>query len=275
MTLEDDNMAKRFTGPPTFVTLRDAPQDRAGAPVIGVVVPMMNEGGGAAKLVDEIARALNDIAHEIIIVDDGSSDETVTVLKAARTKHPQLRILRHERNAGQSRALRTGILAARADIIAMMDGDGQNNPADLPNLIDGLVSAHDQDASAQIAMVAGERRTREDSAAKKWASTFANNVRRKLLDDGAADTGCGLKVFYREAFLRLPYFDHMHRYLPALMRREGFGVLFLPVTHRPRVHGASKYNNFGRFMVAIRDLLGVLWLNGRSRTPGSIEEECD
>lgn len=275
----DDQILKKFTGPPAFATLREdmarqSTDARSDAPVVSAVVPMMNESGGAGLLVDEIAAALKDTTHEIIVVDDGSSDDTVKELKEARKRHSSLRILRHAKNAGQSRALRTGILAARADIIATMDGDGQNNPADLPQLIEALKQAAG-DPARQVAMVAGERRTRQDSAAKKWASTYANKIRRKLLDDGAADTGCGLKVFYREAFLRLPYFDHMHRYLPALIRREGFGILFVPVGHRPRAHGASKYNNFERFMVAIRDLLGVLWLNARSKGPGDIHEECD
>ncbi len=244
--------------------------DERTAVALSVVAPMFNEAGGAAALIDEIGAALGGLAHEIIIVDDASSDETLSVLRETRRRCRQLRVLTHEKNAGQSRALRSGILAARAPVIATLDGDGQNNPADILALYDALRSAA---GDPQIAMAAGERRRRQDSAAKKLASRAANAFRRRLLRDGAADTGCGLKVFYREAFLRLPYFDHMHRYLPALMRREGFKIVFLPVSHRPRVHGASKYTNFGRFLVAIRDLSGVTWLLARAKSPGAINEE--
>jgi glycosyltransferase involved in cell wall biosynthesis len=207
------------------------------------------------------------VNHEVIIVDDASTDDTHTVLTSLQNENPNLRVMRHEHNAGQSRALRTGVLAARASIVVMLDGDGQNNPADIRSLLAAL-----KEGSAHLAMVAGERHERKDSAAKKWASGAANALRRRVLKDGAADTGCGLKVFYREAFLRLPFFDHMHRYLPALMRREGFEIAFAPVSHRPREHGRSKYTNIGRFLVAIRDLTGVFWLLGRARDPGTVEE---
>lgn len=243
-----------------------APQ---GAPALSVVVPMFNEEGGAEALAVEIAGALSGIRHEIIIVDDCSTDETRARLLAARTRAPQLRLLAHAANAGQSRAVRTGVLAARASVVATLDGDGQNDPADVAGLYYALTRAG---APADLAMVAGERRKREDSAAKKWASRIANRVRARLLKDGAADTGCGLKVFYREAFLRLPAFDHMHRYLPALMRREGYRVEFAPVGHRPRTHGTSKYTNIGRLAVAFRDLTGVMWLNDRARSPNRISE---
>ena len=242
-------------------------QTAAGAPALSVVAPMFNEAGGAVALVGEIAVALAAIDHEIIIVDDNSDDETVSALASIQPEQPQLRVIRHGGNAGQSRAIRTGVLAARAPIVATLDGDGQNDPADLPQLYEKLI-----ETGAAVGMVAGERRVRRDNAAKRWASSFANGVRRRLLNDGAVDTGCGLKVFYREAFLQLPYFDHMHRYLPALMRREGFLIEFMPVSHRPRVHGVSKYTNFGRFLVALRDLLGVLWLLARSKSPKSISE---
>lgn len=238
-------------------------------PMISVIAPMHNEAGGAAALAEEIAAALSGFDHEIILVDDASTDETFSVLKAARAGLPQLRVLRHQKNAGQSRAIRTGVLAARAAIIAMLDGDGQNDPADIPALYRQLM-----ESNGRFAMVAGERQGRQDSAAKKTASRAANAIRRKLLKDGSADTGCGLKIFRREAFLRLPYFDHMHRYLPALMAREGAGVGFAPVSHRPRAHGSSKYTNMGRALVAIRDLMGVMWLAARARNPGEISEEA-
>ncbi len=235
------------------------------APALSVVAPMYNEAGGAAQLVVEIATALAGVDFEIIIVDDASTDETLAALKTAQAGHTRLRILVHEANAGQSRALRTGVLAARAPLVATLDGDGQNDPADFPRLIREL-------NESGAAMAAGERRGRQDSNAKKLASRAANAVRRRLLRDGAADTGCGLKVFEREAFLRLPFFDHMHRYLPALMRREGFAVVFVPVNHRARAHGASKYSNLGRLLVAFRDVFGVLWLLARARAPGKITE---
>lgn len=238
----------------------------AASPAISIVAPMYNEAGGVAQLVDEIAAALNHMEHEIIIVDDASTDDTLSKLREAQKRHARLRILRHERNAGQSRALRTGVLAARAGLVAMLDGDGQNDPADIPRLLARL-----EETGADMA--AGERLGRQDAAAKKWASRAANAFRRRVLRDGAADTGCGLKVFRREAFLRLPYFDHMHRYLPALMRREGYEVVFASVSHRARAHGASKYSNFGRLMVAFRDILGVMWLLARAKSPGNVRED--
>ncbi|MEL6361337.1 MAG: glycosyltransferase family 2 protein [Pseudomonadota bacterium] len=238
---------------------------------VSVVTPMYNEEGGAEALITEIATALDGIAHEILAVDDASTDGTQGALKSARQQFPQLRILRHGENAGQSRAIRTGVLAARGKVIATLDGDGQNNPADFPRLLERL-AAEQGPAGEPTAMVAGERQKRQDTAAKKWASRIANGVRSKVLNDGAADTGCGLKVFLRDAYLRLPYFDHSHRYLPALMVREGFSVVFEPVSHRARAHGASKYTNLGRLAVAFRDLLGVMWLNHRARSPKNIYE---
>jgi glycosyltransferase involved in cell wall biosynthesis len=236
---------------------------------LSVVAPMLNEEAGAAELVREIAAALSAIPHEIIIVDDGSSDATRAALLGERAMTPQLRVVAHARTAGQSRAIRTGVIAARAPIIATLDGDGQNDPADIPALLAVLTR---DDAPATLALVGGERRKRQDQLARRWASKIANSVRSSLLRDGAIDTGCGLKVFYREAFLRLPAFDHMHRYLPALMRREGFQVAFRPVNHRARVHGRSKYTNLGRLAAAFHDLLGVMWLNDRARSPKEISE---
>lgn len=235
-------------------------------PALSVVAPMHNEAGAAERLAAEITAALDGLDYEIVMVDDASTDDTLAALRRAQAHDPRLRIVRHERNAGQSRAIRSGVLAARAPVIAMIDGDGQNDPADILALFRRL-----EDEGA--AMIAGERRGRQDAAAKKAASRAANAIRRRLLNDGAADTGCGLKVFRREAFLLLPYFDHMHRYLPALMAREGLAVGFAPVSHRPRAAGRSKYTNLGRAMVAIRDLLGVIWLNARAKSPGAVTEE--
>jgi dolichol-phosphate mannosyltransferase len=247
------------------------PQVRAAGagPALSVVVPMHDESGGAAALIAEISVALAGLDCEIVAVDDASKDATREALLAARAREPRLRVLTHAVNAGQSRAVRTGVLAARAPVVATIDGDGQNDPADIRKL---YVQLTRPDASRLLAMVGGERQKRQDTAAKRYASRFANSVRSRLLRDRAKDTGCGLKVFYREAFLRLPAFDHMHRYLPALMAREGYEVEFAPVNHRPRTHGRSKYTNLGRAVVAIRDLMGVLWLNDRARRPGEISE---
>ena len=241
---------------------------RAPSPQVSIVVPLYDEEGAAADLVREIAAAFAGWDHEIVMVDDASRDGTLTRLAEAARELPALRIVRHARNAGQSRAIRTGVLAARASVVVMMDGDGQNDPADGPRLARSLMQA-----PARLALVGGERRVRRDSAAKRWASRWANGVRRRLLADQAADTGCGLKAFRREAFLALPYFDHMHRYLPALMIREGFQVAFEPVNHRPRASGRSKYTNLGRLGVALFDLAGVVWLRARARDPGTIVEQ--
>lgn len=266
MFLMPDDLTQ-VSAAPVFAMPQSAAPD---APRLSVVTPMFNEAGGASTLVREIAAAL--AAHEgveIIAVDDCSTDATRAELLAEKASTPALRVLHHHVNAGQSRSVRTGVLAARAPVIATLDGDGQNDPADIAALWLALTRP---DAPALLQMVAGERRKRQDSAAKRWASRAANGIRSRALNDGAADTGCGLKVFSREAYLRLPYFDHMHRYLPALMRREGYGVEFMGVNHRPRLHGASKYTNLGRLMVAIRDMLGVMWLNDRARAPIEISE---
>jgi dolichol-phosphate mannosyltransferase len=239
------------------------------APALSVVVPMFNEQGNAGALVREIAGALASIPHEICAVDDASKDGTRAELEAALADLPQLRILAHGKNAGQSRAIRTGVLAARAPVIATLDGDGQNVPGDIPALYEKLTR---QGAPALLGMVAGERQGRQDSRAKLMASRYANILRKRLLQDEAEDTGCGLKLFARHAFLRLPYFDHCHRYLPALMRREGFEVEFAPVAHRPRIAGVSKYTNWQRAAVAFRDMVGVTWLLARARQPVTVEE---
>ena len=203
----------------------------------------------------------------MIFVDDASRDATLSELQALKARHPQLRVLSHPSNAGQSRAVRSGVLAARAPVVVTMDGDGQNPPADAPRLADALTAAPED-----VALVGGRRASRMDSQSKRWASVWANRVRRRLLGDDADDTGCGLKAFRREAFVRLPYFDHMHRYLPALMIREGYRNLYLDVGHRHRESGRSKYTNWGRLVAAFSDLMGVMWLKSRSRRPGAVRE---
>ncbi|MEL7029069.1 MAG: glycosyltransferase family 2 protein [Pseudomonadota bacterium] len=240
------------------------------APDISVVAPVFNEAENVGPLIAEIEAALAEQGgYEVLIVDDCSTDATSDALAREKAARPRLRVLRHEANAGQSRALRTGVLAARGRIIVTLDGDGQNDPADIPRLLAQLTRP---DAPSDLAMVAGQRIGRQDRAAKRWASKAANAVRIRMLGDGARDSGCGLKAFRRSAFLRAPYFDHLHRYLPAMMIREGFRVEYCDVRHRPRRFGVSKYTNWQRALVAVRDLLGVLWLTARARSPGRIRE---
>jgi len=236
---------------------------------LSVVVPVKDEAGNAATLAREIAAALKDEgAFEIVFVDDGSSDSTAEELLALRPELP-VRILVHARNLGQSRALRTGVRAAKAELIVTLDGDGQNDPKDIPKLIRAFEA---EGANASLGMIAGERVGRKDTWRKRAASRLGNRVRRALLHDNANDTGCSLKLFRRDAFLALPYFDHMHRYLIALMLREGYDVRFVPVSHRPRGAGRSKYGVWDRALVGVRDIMGVMWLIRRFRGPADIKE---
>lgn len=230
---------------------------------------MKDEAGNAAGLAREIAAALEGRAYEMIFVDDASGDDTRGELAALRGELPMLRLIGHRNNSGQSRAVRTGVMAARAPIIGTLDGDGQNDPADLPRLLARLTRA---DAPANLGMVGGIRAKRQDNWTKRVASRVANSVRRAMLNDGAVDSGSGVKVFKREAFLRLPYFDHMHRYMAALMLREGFAVEYLDVNHRHRGAGRSKYTNLGRLAANMTDLFGVMWLRSRARSPGGTDE---
>lgn len=236
---------------------------------ISVVVPVRDEAGNAENLAREIAAALDGRAYEIVFVDDASRDDTRARLLALKAELPRLRVLAHRHNAGQSRAIRSGVRAARAPVIATLDGDGQNDPADLPRLIAQLTRA---DAPHGLALVQGRRLHRQDSDAKKLASRLANAVRKRILHDETQDSGCGAKAFLRAAFLDLPYFDHMHRYMPALMLAEGFQVESCDVNHRARVHGLSKYTNLGRLIAALTDLNGVMWLSRRRRNPGGVDE---
>lgn len=236
------------------------------APDFSVVVPVYNEEGAVEALAVEISQAFHGHAFEILFVDDASTDATRARLIALKRAMPWLRLVTHARNAGQSRAIRTGVLAAQAPIIITLDGDGQNDPADAPRLAQHLA------ANPGLGLIGGQRVKRQDSRAKRWASRFGNGVRNWLLKDGAADTGCGLKAFRRDAFLRLPYFDHLHRFLPALFQREGYEVAFEPVGHRARTSGASKYTNFGRLLASAPDILGVIWLRSRTRDHGGARE---
>ena len=237
------------------------------APMLSVVVPVFNERGNIAPLVAEITAALRGVsAFEIIYVDDCSKDDSRQVLKALQAEVPELRVFGHTRQSGQSTAIRNGVKQARGTWIATLDGDGQNDPADIPKLI----AARDA-ADPAVKLFAGWRVERKDTGSKRWASKIANAIRSRLLRDETPDTGCGIKLFERAVFLDLPYFDHMHRYLPALIKRAGWQSVSVPVNHRERGTGVSKYNNLGRAWVGIADLRGVGWLIKRSKITGIAE----
>ena len=236
------------------------------SPQLSVVVPVFNEQDNVAPLVGEIVAALRGRApdeggdFEIVYVDDHSTDATFDTLRRLKAEVPELRVLRHVTNSGQSTAIRTGVKAARGAWIATLDGDGQNDPADIPKLL-----AQRTRSAPEVKLFAGWRVNRQDSGSKRWASKLANAIRTRMLRDATPDTGCGTKLFEREAFLDLPFFNHMHRYLPALMQRAGWRTESVPVNHRARSTGLSKYNNLGRAMVGIADLRGVAWLIRRGK----------
>jgi len=236
---------------------------------LSIVIPVKNEAANIAPLVAEICAALDGfLVYEIVFVDDGSDDETAAEILQVATTTPWLRLLRHRQSCGQSSAIRTGVKVARAAWIATLDGDGQNDPADIPK----LWSLRAAGSETQPVLVNGWRARREDNRSKRWASLVANAVRGRLLGDNAPDTGCGLKLFPRTLFLDLPYFDHMHRFLPALVLREQGMVRSVRVNHRPRRGGASKYGVLDRLGVGIVDLCGVMWLKRRASRPDLVEE---
>jgi len=231
---------------------------------IAIVVPVHNEAENIRPLIEEISAAMDGVAnYEIVYVNDGSIDETAKMLEKMASEQPRLSVYKHEKACGQSAAVATGVRQARATFIATLDGDGQNDPADIPALFARLKDAPDPD----LLLVAGWRAKRKDTEWKRFQSKLANGVRSRLLGDNTPDTGCGLKVFSREAFLDMPRFDHMHRYLPALMIRRGGEVISIEVNHRNREMGTSKYGMWDRLSVAVRDLLGVMWLTARGSKP--------
>jgi len=235
---------------------------------LSVVVPVKDEAENIGPLAREIATAVaGQGEYEIIFVDDGSSDGTTQALLDLKAEMPELRVISHASNLGQSRAVRTGVKAARGDLIVTLDGDGQNDPADIPKLL-----APFAESDTSLALVGGVRAKRKDTFSRRLASRLANSIRQSLLNDGAEDSGCGLKAFRREAFLNVPYFDHLHRFLITMMIREGYRVAFVPVNHRPRLHGKSKYTNFHRMLVGIDDLMGVRWLQRRMRKKTEAKE---
>lgn len=246
---------------PAFPHRVAEPSRAMSQPSLSVVVPVFNERDNVPPLVAEIVAALRGVTDfEIVYVDDHSRDDTLAVLDGLKASVPELRVLHHVTQSGQSTAVRNGVKAARGAWIATLDGDGQNDPADIPKLLAARAAA-----DAQVKLFAGWRVSRQDSGSKRWASKWANAIRARMLRDDTPDTGCGIKLFERDAFLDLPYFDHMHRYLPALMQRAGWRTLSVPVNHRHRTSGVSKYNNLNRALVGIRDLRGVAWLIARSR----------
>ncbi len=238
---------------------------------VSVVVPVYNEEGAVVQVAREIeavfSKAYGSDGYEIVVVDDCSRDATLGNIRAVAGELPMMRVLHHERNAGKSAAIRTGVFAARGEIVVTLDGDGQNPASDAAHLVELLLAA-----GPEVGMVAGERRNRQDRLSKRWASRLANNIRQALLRDGCNDTGCGLKAIRRDVFLRLPYFDQMHRYFPSLVNREGYRILAAAVDDRLRTTGQSKYTNIGRLWVALSDLPGVMWLNRRRRDPGRVSE---
>jgi glycosyltransferase involved in cell wall biosynthesis len=239
-----------------------SPPVSSAEPAVSVVVPVRNEEQNIAPLIAEIDTALGkQWSYEIIYVNDGSSDATGERLLERMKTRSNLRQIRHEKSAGQSAAVRSGVRAARGSIVVTLDGDGQNNPAFLPALILAI-----EQGGGRIGLAAGQRVGRQDTAFKKWQSRIANAVRNAILKDGTRDTGCGLKGFRREVFLALPYFDGLHRFLPALVRREGFEIVYVDVIDRPRRSGVSNYGFFDRLWVGLMDLAGVWWLVHRKKS---------
>jgi len=238
-------------------------------PAVSVVVPVRNEAGNIAPLLAEIAAALDgQWPFEVVYVDDGSSDGTAAELDRLKAQHPWLRRLRHRQSCGQSAAVRSGVAAARGPMIVTLDGDGQNDPAFLPALLRAL-----EQGAPSVGLIAGQRIGRKASAFKKLQSRIANAVRSMVLRDGTRDTGCGLKAFRREVFLALPYFDGLHRFLPALVRREGYDIGYVDVVDRPRGSGVSNYGLWDRLWIGILDLAGVWWLIRRKKRAPEVLEE--
>ena len=238
-------------------------------PAVSIVVPVRNEAGNIAPLVAEIAKALAEQwRFEVVYVDDGSSDGTDAELKRLMMQHAWLRGIRHKQSCGQSAAVLTGVAAARAPIVVTLDGDGQNDPAFIPALIRALEAG-----KPRVGLVAGQRVGRKASGFKKLQSRIANVVRGAVLRDGTRDTGCGLKAFRRDVFLNLPYFDGLHRFLPALVRRDGYAIGYVDVIDRPRAHGVSNYGMWDRLWIGILDLAGVWWLIRRKKRIPEISEE--
>jgi dolichol-phosphate mannosyltransferase len=240
----------------------------AAPPDVSIVVPVRNEAGNIASLVGEIATAVGTgSSFELVYVNDGSTDRTEAELTALMASRPWLRQIKHQTSCGQSAALRTGVRHSRAPVVVTLDGDGQNDPRFIPELLKALAAG-----APRVGLVAGQRVGRQASAFKKFQSRLANAVRSFVLRDGTRDTGCGLKAFRRDVFLALPYFDGLHRFLPALVRREGYDIGYVDVVDRPRRSGTSNYGMWDRLWIGILDLIGVWWLiRRRRRAPNDLE----
>ena len=238
-------------------------------PDLSVVIPVHNEEDNIRLLIDEVRQSLDDVLdYELIYVNDGSSDSTLGILQEYSAGFQLLRVISHETGVGQSTAIRTGIINARSAIIATLDGDGQNDPADIPALYQALMD----EAETGVVLVNGYRKKRKDTFIKRISSRLANGIRGWMLDDNTPDTGCGLKVFNRDAYLAIPFFDHLHRFLPAMMLNGGGKVISVEVNHRERHGGSSHYGFFDRLWIGIFDLMGVIWLKSRTTHPVVIEE---
>ena len=237
---------------------------------ISVIVPVMNEQGNIRPLIDETVEALQGRDFEIIYINDGSDDGSADELARAKADVPMLRVLTHQKRAGQSAAIRSGLLRAHGKLICVLDGDGQNVPADLPHLLDELEAVRPAKG-----MAGGVRTKRQDSFMRKKASGFARMIRKNLLKDSHPDSGCGIKVVDRDIFLQLPFFNHMHRFMPSLVRRAGGVVLAVPVQHRARSAGQSKYTNLNRALVGIVDVLGMIWLIRRQDKSAAVREDIN
>ncbi|VGO20985.1 glycosyltransferase family 2 protein [Pontiella sulfatireligans] len=242
-------------------------------PTLSVVVPVHNEAKNLASLIEHISKSLERVDHEIIYVNDGSTDSSRKELERLASKFATLRVFHHRTSCGQSRAVVTGVRQARAELIATLDGDGQNDPADLPRLLEAFQVA----ADPALAMIIGNRASRRDTAWRRFSSRFAAMVRAKMLRDHTPDSGCGIKMFRREVFLELPNFNHMHRYLPVLFRNNGYSVQSMEVNHLDRWHGRSNYGTVDRLLNGLSDVLGVMWLTRRTNVPeieGEVSERA-
>lgn len=240
-------------------------------PDLSVVIPARDEVTAIGPLVTNIAKVLRGRAFEVIVIDDGSRDGTFALLASLSKTQPWLKVLRHDESAGQSFSIRQGVRAAQGALIVTLDGDGQNPADQIPKLL----APFDADTSPALGLVQGERVRRQDSLPKRLASRAANTIRGALLHDGVRDSGCGMKAFRRNAYLELPWFDHIHRFMPAMMLREGWQVVTVPVTHSERVGGQSKYGNFTRALVGVPDLLGAAWLIRRAGQPRHAPQELE
>jgi len=238
-------------------------------PWLSIVIPLKNEAENVDFVTEAIVAACGDLEpYEVVYVDDGSSDDTAARVKALGERFPQVRLVRHATSGGQSAAIHSGVTRARGRVICTLDGDGQNPPSEIPKLAALL---EDRGLPAGVGLIAGQRVGRQDTVSKRWGSQFANGLRQWLLQDATRDTGCGLKMFPRDLFLSLPYFDHMHRYLPALVARDGWRTLHVDVAHAPRHAGRSNYANLSRALVGIYDLIGVMWLIRRRKKARPVE----